>query len=189
MQTYFSRGMTAMAAFGLALAVFAGSAQAQNDQGQLTVGTFEPQQVFQSFEGRQQMMQEMQRAQKKAQEAAQGGDQQAAMQARQQMQQKQQELMEDFRSRMEKAAADVAEEENVDLVAPEVTYAASEVEQRDLTKAITSKLNESVDASAQGQQGQGQMQGQQNQQGQGQGQGQGQSQGQPQGQGQGSQSR
>jgi len=162
-----ARWMAPAAGLALGVAAFASPALAQNEDG-VMVGTFEPRQVFQNYEGRQQMMQNMRQMQQKAQQAQQNGDQQAAQQAQQKMQQQRQQMMQEFRSNMEEAAAQVAEEQNATLVVSEVTYASDEVQTQDLTEQVTKALNESVETGQQQGQslnlpGAGQQQGQEGQ--------------------------
>jgi len=141
-----NRMMVFGAAGILATVAFVGSpAQAQDDDNQIAVGTLQTRQVFQNYDGRQQMMQKIREAQKEARNAQQNGNQQKARQAQQQMQQKRQQIMQKFRSNMQKAAQQVAQERNIDVVAPQVTYTSDRAQTQDITKPVTQTLNETVD--------------------------------------------
>jgi len=160
----------------LAAVAFVGLPTQAQQQGQgddsITVGTVQAQQVYQNYDGRQQMMQQIRQIQQEARQAQQNGNQQQARQKQQQMQQKQQEIMQKFRSNMEKATQQVAEDQDIDLVAQQVSYASDRVQTQDITEPVTQALNEMVDVDDQQQgqsrqlpgAGQQQRQGQQNRQ-------------------------
>ncbi|MEX0744422.1 MAG: hypothetical protein WD118_02370 [Phycisphaeraceae bacterium] len=151
-----------------------GQAQ-QGEGGEVRIGTYQPEQVFSSFHGREALMQDFQELQMQAQQAQQQGDQEQLMQLQQQLQQAQQEIIGTFESAVEEAMPEVAEQAGVQVVAIEVVYTAEGIESQDVTTELIEKINEGHEAPEpivpnMGGQGQGQQdQGQQQGQGQGQG--------------------
>jgi Skp family chaperone for outer membrane proteins len=130
----------------LAAVVFIGSPVHAQDGSQMAVGTYQAQQIYRNYDGRQQMMQQVRQIQQQAQRAQQSGNQKQARQAQQQMRQKRQQIMQKFRADMQKAAKQVAQDEGIDVVAPRVTYTSERAKTKDITKPVTDAMNEMVDA-------------------------------------------
>ena len=120
----------------------AGSANAQQAEG-LSVGTYQPQQAFREYHRTQSFQREVQQLQQQAQ-----NDPQKAIQMQQQLQQKQQQLVQQFQSDVEAAVPEVAKEEDVQLVAAQIVYTSPDLQSnvKDLTPAITEKINEGAAA-------------------------------------------
>jgi Skp family chaperone for outer membrane proteins len=130
----------AMLAAGLATA--AEPTGAAGGQGAtMTVGTYDMQQIFQSFEGRTAFMQRAQEIQRQAQAAQQAGDQQKLQQLQQQMMQARQQMGVQLQKAVDDVIADVAEQQGVEVVASEVLYSAPSVETKNVTQAIIAEMN------------------------------------------------
>lgn len=122
-----------------------GQAQAAPEGEQVRVGTYEPEQVFGAYHGREAFMQQFQELQIEAQTAQQEGDQEQMMAIQQRLQEAQQEVIETFQNEVEQAMPDVAEKAGVQIVAVEVVYRAPNVETQNVTAEVIEKINEGHD--------------------------------------------
>ncbi|MEX0655625.1 MAG: OmpH family outer membrane protein [Phycisphaeraceae bacterium] len=140
-------GLMAVAlAAGAAVVTTPSVGQAQEAGGDLRVGTYDPEQVFGAYHGREAFMQQFQELQTEAQAAQQEGNQEQLMQIQQQLQQAQQEVIETFQGDVEEVMPDVAEDAGVQIVAVEVVYTAEGINSEDVTNQVIEKLNEGHDA-------------------------------------------
>lgn len=112
--------------------------------GEIGVGIFNPEAIWQAWEGRSTAEVEHQQLQMEMQQAQQSGDQAAMMQAAQKMERAQQELMQSFMSAIEEAAPAIAEEAGLDVVAGEIFYGADAVAEREISQQLVVKMNAAV---------------------------------------------
>jgi hypothetical protein len=126
-----------VAIFVAAVLLQIGIAQEEQADKTVSVGTYNPQQIFSMYEGTQ----ELQAAIIHAQEQ---GDMDK-QQLQQLYQQKQQELVQQFQKDLSIAIPQAAEDANVQLIAVQVSYSAPEVEIKDLTADLAARINQSSD--------------------------------------------
>jgi Skp family chaperone for outer membrane proteins len=136
----------AMLATGLATA----EEPAGGDDAEITVGTYDMRAIFSAYDGRQAFMKRAQEIQRQAQAAQQAGDRQKLQQLQQQMQQEQQKMGAQLQQDIDDVIADVAKEQGVDIVAPEVLYSVPSVSTKNVTQAIIAELNGGTGSSGSG---------------------------------------
>lgn len=117
----------------------------EQQQGDLQIGVYNPQQVFNMYQGTQSLRQELQQMQLQGQM-----DQQQMKQA---MQQKQQQLIQTFRNDLEQVVQQSAEEAKVAVVAVQVIYHKPDVEVKDLTNDLVGRINKLAGQRTEQQQG------------------------------------
>lgn len=132
-------GLLSAAVIAVGLLTGGDAVQANAADG-LKVGTYNPQDAFEQYPARGEMMREMQAAQQKIQEAQQQGDQQTLMQLQQEIQQLQQETIQAFYKDVEEALPEIADKQGVKVVAMEVVYTSEDVESSDLTEQVVSSF-------------------------------------------------
>jgi len=134
--------IAAVVALAAGLLVVSASAQQQGaaNQSGVTVGTYEPQQLFNQHPDTQALMQELQGMQQQMQQAQQQGNREKLTQLQQQMQQKQQQAIEKFQNELQQTAVDVAGEQGIDVVAVQIIHTADEVQVQDMTTMIANKF-------------------------------------------------
>lgn len=140
MKSRLAAGAALVAAVGIAAGLTL--APDHHENGKLAIGTYEPQQVFDNYHRTVDFFEYLEEIQAEAMQAQQAGDQDRLMELEAQFQQRQQDLMEHFEAAVERTMPAIAESEEVKLIALEVVYASDEIEQRDLTTEILTKLNE-----------------------------------------------
>lgn len=133
-----SRRLTVLALAALLLGglFVAGAAQAQD----ISIGTYDPQQVATAAGVQQMMMERMSGLQQRAQAAQQSGDQAAMQQIQQEAQQIQQEVFETFSTDVESVLPGVADETGVSVIATEVGFTAEGVTTVDVTEQVVAAL-------------------------------------------------
>lgn len=133
-----SRRLTVLALAALLVGglFVAGAAQAQD----ITVGTYDPEQVAMAAGVQQMMMERMSGLQQRAQTAQQTGDQAAMQQIQQEAQQIQQEIFETFSSDVESVLPGVADETGVSVIATEVGFTAEGVTTQDVTEQVVAAI-------------------------------------------------
>lgn len=114
---------------------------ADGKEDRMRVGVYHPQQVFTSSKLGERMQRDFEEIHRELQSAQQEGDQQRMEQLQMRAQQAQQQLIASFEQNIERIIPRVAREEEVQLVAMEILYAAEEVETRDLTEAVVKHLD------------------------------------------------
>lgn len=131
---------------GIVVAGFTTGAQAQQDgaaigeqqnapSGAVVAATYDAQLAFMQHPGARELEQYLQQAQQQAQQ-----DPQQAAQLQQQVQQKQQQLVAQFHSDLEKAAKQVAREQDIQIVAAGVIYTGDDIQVKDITDALVSEF-------------------------------------------------
>ncbi len=147
MKSRLAAGAALVAAVGIAagLTLAPDHHNSDRDGEKLSIGTYEPQQVFDNYHRTVDFFEYLEEIQAEAMQAQQAGDQDRLMELEAQFQQRQQDLMERFEAAVERTMPAIAESEKVKLIALEVVYASDEIEQRDLTTEILTKLNENAD--------------------------------------------
>ncbi len=113
--------------------------------GEVGVGVFSPERIWQGWEGRSKMESEHRALQMQMQQAQQQGDQMAMMQAAQRMERAQQELMSTFMSAIEEVAPAIAKEGGLDMVVGEIFYKTDSVTEREVSGQLLAKMNEAVE--------------------------------------------
>lgn len=137
-KTLFTTAVVALVvAAGASVAGFDLSAQ---EEGQIAIGTYQPQAVAQAVGLQQQIMQDMEGLQQRMQQAQQEGDQQAMQEIQAEAQQIQQDAADDFLADIEAVMAQVAEETGVSVIATDVTYTAPGVTTQDVTEDVIAAL-------------------------------------------------
>ncbi len=137
-------GVVAIAA--LAITLVQPDARAdQHAEGITQVGTYNIEQVFQTYPGRQELMEAFQEAQPQMAEAQQEGDHQKMQQIQEQLQQKQQEVIDKFHDDVEEQLPGIAGEANVQVVALEIAWAAEGIDTVDLTEQVVEALGGEVE--------------------------------------------
>jgi len=116
-------------------------AQAANED-KLQVGVYNPQQVFEQYPGRQQMMESLAALQQEAEEAIQQENHQKLAELQAQAEQQQRQTVEQFQQDIERILPEVAQATGVQLVAMEIIYAADDVEEQNLTTAIIEQFHD-----------------------------------------------
>lgn len=106
------------------------------NQQKLQVGVYNPQQVFEQYPGRQQMMENLASLQQEAEQAIQQENHQKLAELQAQAEQQQRRTVEQFQQDVQEVLPQVAQATGVQLVAMEIIYAAPDVEQQNLTQAI-----------------------------------------------------
>lgn len=129
----------AIAALGLSVATTQGWAQ-DEAEAEISVGTYDPEQVFNAYPDRQEMMDQITELQGQMQQAQQQQDQERMMQLQQQAQQYQTEAIEKFQGDVEAALPGVAEAHGLDLVAIEVSWSRDGVGTEDVTTELIEEL-------------------------------------------------
>ncbi len=127
--------------------LWAGQPEARADQqaqGITRVGTFDIEQVFQTYPGREDMMEAQQEAQPQMAEAQQEGDHQKMQEIQQQLQQKQQEVIDTFHDDVEAELPDIADDANVQVIAVEVEWTADGIDTTDVTDDVVEALGGEV---------------------------------------------
>lgn len=104
------------------------------------VGTYDPQQVFNAYPGRERMMNQITELQGEMQQAQQEEDEQRLIELQQQMQQQRDEAIEQFQVDVERTLPTVADEAELHLVAIDVVYTRDGVEREDITHAVIEEL-------------------------------------------------
>lgn len=142
-QTFLTRNKTLGLGVGLfsaaviAVGVLAGGDAVQaNAADGLKVGTYSPQDAFEQYPARTDMVEQIQAAQQKMQQAQQDGDQQTLMQVQQEIEQLQQDTIQSFYKEVEEALPEIAAEQGVKVVAMEVVYTSDDVQSSDLTDQV-----------------------------------------------------
>jgi len=107
----------------------------------LAVGTYSVEDVAAQSGLQQQMQQEMSGLQIRMQEAQQEGDQAAMQQIQTEAGQIQERIVADFENSLDAAMPAVAEKAGVKIIAADVSYAADDVETRDVTNDIIAEMN------------------------------------------------
>lgn len=133
----------AIAALTLSMISAQGWAQGGADEGadtRIRVGTYDPQQVFNAYPGREQMMNQISEIQAQMQQAQQQQDEQRMIELQQRMQQQRNEAIQRFQSDVEQTLPVVAEDTDIDLVAVEVVFTRPGVETRDITSQVIEAL-------------------------------------------------
>ncbi|MFP3937147.1 MAG: hypothetical protein ACLFVW_02305, partial [Phycisphaerae bacterium] len=118
-----------------------------DDGDKLVIGTYDPAQAFQSSAGQKELEQKASDAQAQAEQAKQEGNEQKMMQISQQFQMDQQRIIQQFQSDVEQVMPEVAESEGVKVVAVEITYAAEDVQTKDVTEALVEALDAKAEES------------------------------------------
>lgn len=104
------------------------------------VGTYDPQQVFNAYPGREQMMNQITEIQGEMQQAQEQQDEQRLIELQQQMQQQRDEAIEQFQLDVERTLPTVADEAQLHLIAIDVVYTRDGVEREDITHAVIEEL-------------------------------------------------
>ena len=133
----------AMAVLGLLLGGAAVAQDAGDGESAMVVGTFNPGAVYQAQDEAKSINTRAQQIQQQAQQAQQAGDQQGLQQAQQaygQLQQQQQQLAQRLTNAIQNVVADVAEKEDVDVVARDLLYTGNGVDAKDITQTLISEL-------------------------------------------------
>lgn len=112
-------------------------------------GTYESQQVFTSSKFGEKLTKDFEGLQRDMQAAQQEGDQQKMAQVQMRAQQMQQRVVATFQQNVKKVMPDVAKEAKVQIIAPEIVYAADDVETQDLTRAVVKHLDDLPDEASQ----------------------------------------
>lgn len=106
------------------------------------IGTYNPQEAFNQYEGMQEFQRRSQELQQQMQEAQQQGDQQRMFEIQNQLQMQQEQVIEEFFEAVEKVVPEVADENGVQIVAVDIVYSAPDIgEPEDLTQKIISEVN------------------------------------------------
>ncbi len=142
MKTRLAAGAALVAAVGIAAGLTL--APDHHGEGKMTIGTYEPQQVFDNYHRTVEFFEYLEQIQAEAMEAQQTGDQDRLMELEMQFQQRQQELMERFEAAVERTMPTVASDQNVQLIALEIVYSSDEIDEKDLTTEILEKLNQNA---------------------------------------------
>jgi hypothetical protein len=124
-----------------ALAQNEGSSGSASDA-QVMVGTFNQQQVIQPYQ--QHLQQRMMKIRKEIQSQGQGQNQQQRrqqmMQAQKKMKKEQQKIQKRYQADLKKIMPQVAENANVELIVPSVTYKTDKVGTKDVTQQVRKRL-------------------------------------------------
>lgn len=135
----------AMVVCGLLLGGVAVAQDADAGESAIVVGTFNPGAVYRAQDEAKSITTRAQQIQQQAQQAQQTGDQQGLQQAQQaygQLQQQQQQLAQRLSNAIQNVIADVAEKEDVDVIAQDLLYASDDVDAKDITQTLISELKE-----------------------------------------------
>ena len=133
--------MIAIAIAALGVVVVGSQGWAQDEaEAEISVGTYDPQLVFNAYPGREQLMEQITEIYSQMQQAQQDQDQQRLMQLQEQMQQQRIEAIEQFQADVEQTLPAVAEASNIDLVAIDVVYSREGVHTRDITTLVIEEL-------------------------------------------------
>lgn len=116
------------------------AAQAQ-EQTDIVVGTYEPQQVAERYGINQKLMEGLTGLQERMQTAQQQGDQQAMQEIQAEAQQVQEDVVSEFEKEVEDAMAAVAEETGADIIAVQVAYLAEGIETKDVTNELIEEMD------------------------------------------------
>jgi septum formation topological specificity factor MinE len=108
----------------------------------LQIGTYQPQQVFRTYHGREAFMNQLQRWQEQMQSAQEAGDRQQIVDVRRQMEQRQQEVVQQFREDISQVMPEVAEQAGVDLVVVQVDFKQPAMRTQDVTDQVSAALSE-----------------------------------------------
>lgn len=138
-------GVVAVAALAMTLVSQPDARADQHGGGVTQVGTYDLEQVFQTYPGRQELMEAFQEAQPQMAEAQQEGNHQRMQQIQQQLQQKQQEVIDKFYEDVEEQLPGIAEAANVQVVALEVAWTAEGIDTLDLTGQVVEALGGEVE--------------------------------------------
>lgn len=135
------------ASFGIASTQFEQVPQTEERKTEkVRVGTYEPQQVFQSSPYAMQLQERVGALQREAQQAQEEGDHQRAMQIQGRMQQVQNEVVQEFLADVEQALPKLAGEAGVQIVALQVVWTDREIgEPRDLSHDLIAHLTGEAD--------------------------------------------
>ncbi|TVQ53663.1 MAG: hypothetical protein EA377_07575 [Phycisphaerales bacterium] len=144
MKTRLAAGAALVAAVGIAAGLTL-APDHHDGESKMTIGTYEPQQVFDNYHRTVEFFEYLEQIQAEAMEAQQAGDQDRLMELEMQFQQRQQELMERFEAAVERTMPSVASDQNVKLIALEIVYSADDIDEKDLTTEILDKLNQNAD--------------------------------------------
>lgn len=134
---------TAMA-LGLAMApAMDDETQAQQAENNgIRIGTFDPERVFQQYHGINELIALSQRLQAEAQQAQMQGNQQRLMELQMEMQEGQMRVINQFQEDVQRLVPDIARENDIKIVAVEITYIADEYgEPEDISRKLVEKLN------------------------------------------------
>jgi len=134
-----------------AVAINTARGQAADEAG-LTVGTYDPQQAFQQYPGREQLMAQMQQLQQQFMQAQQQNDTATAQNVQQQVQRLQQTAVRDFQQAVQKVMPKVAQEAGTQIIALQVAYKSPDVQVKDVTATVVEKLKAKGGGGAQPQQ-------------------------------------
>lgn len=118
--------------------------QAQEDDASapIHVGVYDAQQVFEAYPGRDEGIERLGALAEQAAEAQQAEDEEAFLEMQQRLRAERERIIEDFEVALRDAAAAVAEEAGLDLVAIEVGYHGEAVRTRDITAALIEHWSE-----------------------------------------------
>ncbi len=121
-------------------------APAAPGENSVRIGTFNAQAVYAQYPGQQAAQQELEALQAQLQEAAQAQDHQRAQEIQQQAQQVQDNTVQEFFQTVRTVLPDVAAEAGVQVVAQQIEFTASGVEEVDLTRAVSDAVSEASPA-------------------------------------------
>lgn len=130
----------------MAIGVFGTGQLEAAENGELVVGTYEPQQVFQQSEGQQELMEAFQEAQGSMQAAQEEGDQQKMQKLQSDMREKQEEIIGKFQDELEKVLPEVADATGVDIIAQGVEYTADDIDEKDVTDDVIKAMGGDPDS-------------------------------------------
>jgi len=117
-------------------------ARTANQPHQMTVGTYQPQNVFRAYSGRAQMMKSLQGLEKQVRAAQKSGNRKQAMKAQKQLQQRQQQMIQTFKTKMNQAIRKVAKKQHLDLVVGHIAFKRDAIQKRDVTKHVIAQMNQ-----------------------------------------------
>lgn len=130
----------------MAIGVFGTGQLEAAENGELVVGTYKPQQVFQQSEGQQELMEAFQEAQGSMQAAQEEGDQQKMQKLQSDMREKQEEIIGKFQDELEKVLPEVADATGVDIIAQGVEYTADDIDEKDVTDDVIKAMGGDPDS-------------------------------------------
>lgn len=103
-------------------------------------GTYDPEQAFAQYPGREKLMETYQSALPALQKAQQEGDEKKALQLQQELSQKRDQIVKKFQNDVQQALPDIAKATGVQLVALQVVYTGEGVKTKDITPQVVEAI-------------------------------------------------